>query len=178
MNRENRPPNRKRSLLAFYAAALLIFGLAVGGFFAWTPAKVAYYHHRLQSLPDGYERALAARELLRIGPPAGVVFRRCLDDGDKETLLLLVQAADLFGDEINCAWCMPYVAEIVERDMGWDLTVRSFNVSNKAAGTSFISAEDAAIPNARTPALVKAHRLQFLKWWKDTGRRKYGSPIH
>jgi len=161
-------------MFALYVAVALFFGLLSGGFFAWTPAKVADYHHRLKSLPDGRERALAARELLRNCPPAGVAFRRCLAGNDKDTLLLLVQAADIFGDEIDCAWCMPYVAEIMKRDMGWDLTVWSFNVSNKVAGTGFISARDASIPDADHPPMVRRHRLQFLKWWEETGHRKYG----
>jgi len=71
---------------------------------------------------------------------------------------------------------MPYVAEIIERDMSWDLTRWSFNVSNKVAGTRFISAQDAGIPNPRNPPTVKAHRLQFLKWWDEVGRAKYGTP--
>jgi hypothetical protein len=186
-------PKKKRKLLGFYVAALVVLGLVVGFYFAWTPVRAMYYEWSLRAYftTSGNDETQTTRwraglmTFIKLGPIAGPKLLRLLRDTAPAKREDLIMAAGLSGKP----WVLPMLAAAA-RNGDPDEVVEAVSGAERITGATFFprgprwtikwTGPDTASLEKRTlkEGEMTEGRKKFLEWWAQEGHSEYGKYAH
>lgn len=171
------PVERSKRMLGFYVSTGVALALFVGGWFAWTPLRVAYYARQVRKAARNCKRSRQARRrlpaavaLINMGPGASGTVEDLLSSYVGSEASLTVAGID--GPED--VWCLPLIIKRLEHMPRGRYCQQEIVAVNAITGRYFHATQTISMDDPDWPAYFESMRSNCLDWWETEGQARYG----